>query len=117
MGAPNHNCMPAQIVTPLKNYQIGELRINTFSGNVYRNQQRIRLNRKEFELLAFMAKNKDKVVSRLTILEQIWHCCSSVKSGTLDVHMASLRRKIDNNYPFKLIQTIYRTGYRLSDAI
>lgn len=92
-----------------------DLTIKTDAHEVYRNHQRIQLRKKEYELLEFLARNKGRVVNKLTILEYVWNYSAQAATNTLDVHMAALRRKIDSHSSIKLIRTIHGLGYKLSD--
>lgn len=74
------------------------------------------LKRMEYELLAFLAVNKGKVLSRHTIMEYLWEGVAGVSAQTLHVHVARLRRKLRvNGFP-PLIKTIHCFGYVLSDS-
>lgn len=95
---------------------LGDLIIKTDMRKVFRNGRAIPLRRKEYELLEFMAKNKKKVLNRLTILEYVWNYGSQVATNTLDVHMASLRHKIRRSKVARMITTVYGLGYMLNDA-
>lgn len=92
------------------------LTINTEVQEVYRSGKRVKLRKKEYELLEFLVRNKDRVVNRLTILEYVWNYDISIDTNTLEVHMVALRRKIDRGYTHKLIQTIHGRGYKLCDT-
>jgi len=76
---------------------------------------KIRLRKKEFELLEFLIHNRDRMISRSILLEYVWHYDSNANSKTLEVHMSSLRSKVDKNFDHKLIETIHGYGYRLND--
>lgn len=94
----------------------GGLSINTETQEVYRNGKKVKLRKKEYELLEFLARNKDRVINRLTILEYVWNYDVSVDTNTLEVHMVALRRKIDGGQTHKLLQTIHGRGYKLCDT-
>jgi DNA-binding response OmpR family regulator len=71
----------------------------------------IPLSRKEYDLLEFFARNQGRVINRLTILEYVWNYNAQIATNTLEVHMAALRRKLDDKYTKKLIHTIHGVGY------
>ncbi len=81
----------------------------------FRAGKRITLRKKEYQLLEFLLRNKNRVINRNTILEYIWSYDTSAVTNTLDVHMSALRRKIDGGHDFKMIQTVYGAGYKLCD--
>ncbi|MCA9374124.1 MAG: winged helix-turn-helix domain-containing protein [Candidatus Gracilibacteria bacterium] len=96
--------------------EFANLEINTNTREVTRNGQPIDLRKKEYELLEFLARNKDRVLNRLTILEYVWDYTTSIKTNTLEVHIAALRKKIDTENSRQIFQTIRGYGYKLCDA-
>ena len=90
--------------------RLGNLTIDTTNQLVRRQNKKINLRKKEFELLEFLARNKERVLNRLTILEYVWNYSAQVNTNTLEVHIAGLRKKIGK----KLILTIPGLGYKLS---
>lgn len=100
----------------VKTLTFGGLSINTELQEVHRNGKRVQLRKKEYELLEFLARNKDRVINRLTILEYVWNYDVSVDTNTLEVHMVALRRKIDRGQAHKLLQTVHGRGYKLCDT-
>lgn len=72
------------------------------------------LTRLEFELLAFLLKNKDRVLKRVEILEAVWKYPQEVETRTLDKHVETLRRKLGE--AGKQLKTIHGVGYRFFDA-
>lgn len=83
---------------------------------VERKGKNIRLSKKEYQLLEFLARNKNKVINRNTILEYVWNYSVHCMTNTLDVHMSNLRRKIDGGFKTKILQTVYGLGYKLCDT-
>ncbi len=96
--------------------EFANLKINTNTREVTRNGQPIDLRKKEYELLEFLARNKDRVLNRLTILEYVWDYTTSIETNTLEVHIAALRKKIDTENSRRIFQTIRGYGYKLCDA-
>ena len=76
----------------------------------------INLRKKEFDLLEFLLFNQGRVVSKSQILEQVWDYNFDVESKTVDVHISSLRSKVDKGFQSPYIHTVYGTGYKL-DAV
>lgn len=94
---------------------MGDLIIDPARFVVERQGTKIRLRKKEFQLLEFLAHNKNQVVSRTSIMEYVWNYDVQAITNTLDVHMSKLRRKIDGNFSTKMIETVYGAGYKLCD--
>ena len=94
---------------------LGDLSIFPDAHEVKRKDRPIRLRKKEYQLLEFLIKNKNRVVNRHTILEYVWNYDTRATTNTLDVHISTLRRKLDGNYASKMLQTVYGAGYKLCD--
>jgi len=90
--------------------RVGDLTMNLESKLVTRNQITIDLTRKEFRLLEYMMKNTDRVLSRSEIAEKVW---DTFDSGTnfIDVYINYLRKKIDRDFPVRLIHTKPGMGF------
>jgi two-component system copper resistance phosphate regulon response regulator CusR len=95
--------------------RIEDLVINTSKKTVYRNDILIELTVKEFTLLEYLARNRGKVISRTEIAEKIWNLKFDTGTNYIDVYINYLRKKIDKDYPNKLIQTRVGLGYVLKD--
>ncbi len=90
-----------------------DLELNLDTRIVKRNNVNILLRRKEFDLLEFMVRNQNYVLSRSSIIDHVWFNQNEIGSNTVDVHIKFLRDKIDKNHPLKLIKTIHGIGYML----
>jgi len=95
--------------------QIDDLVINSSKKTVYRKDILIELTAREFTLLEFLARNKGKVISRAEIAEKIWNLKFDTGTNYIDVYINYLRKKIDKDYPNKLIHTRVGMGYVLKD--
>ena len=80
---------------------------------VVRNEKEIYLRRKEFNLLEYMLRNQNRVLTRAMILDHVWEGGMEELSNTVDVHVKYLRDKIDKSYKRKLIKTVHGLGYKL----
>lgn len=93
--------------------------ISIFPGNyeVYVNNESVELTPKEFELLLYMAKQKNRILSRDQLLNAIWDYDYTGGTRIVDVHISHLREKIekDTKKP-EYIQTVRGFGYRLTDG-
>ena len=76
----------------------------------------IELTTKEYALLEYMSRNKGVVLSREQIEENLWNYDNIVGSNVVDVYIRMLRRKIDDPFEMKLIQTVRGFGYVLKEA-
>lgn len=90
-----------------------DLVVDPNTRKVMRSGREIKLARKEFDLLEFLAMHIGIPFSRSIILEAVWGYNCDVFSNTIDVHFSNLRRKLDNLYPIKLLHTVHGMGYKL----
>ena len=91
----------------------GDIRINKVSRCVFKNDVRLDLTAKEFDLLLLLAENKGKTLSKEYLFNQIWGSDSFSEQQTLTVHIKWLRQKIeDDPKKPKRIQTVWGVGYR-----
>lgn len=93
---------------------LDDLTLCPSSYKVWRGNKELKLRRKEFDLLHFFLRNRDNVMSKPALLQNVWDSNADFLTNTLEVHILSLRKKVDSPYPKKrrLIQTIYGRGYR-----
>lgn len=75
----------------------------------------IDLTKREFDLLHFLLKNKGMVISRETLLENVWGFDFSGDTNAVDVYVRFLRGKIDGVFGMKLIHTVRGVGYVIKD--
>lgn len=106
--------------TPVKSettnvHRIGKLVMNCSMHTVLYEDNKIELTKKEFDLLKYLIQNKNIVLSREKILSKIWDYDYFGGANTVDVHIRYLRKKIDEKFSIKLIQTIRGIGYVIRD--
>jgi heavy metal response regulator len=94
--------------------QVGDLTLDTITREVYRQRARIDLTTKEFAFLEYLMRHPNQVLTRTMIAEHVWSYDFDNSTNVIDVHIRNLRRKIDDPFPVKLIQTIRGAGYRIS---
>lgn len=82
-------------------------------GEVRRDSKMLDLETREFQLLEYFLRNKNKVVSRSELIRDVWK--QDVNIHTMDARISALRKKIDSTFPVKLLYTISRKGYQLLD--
>jgi DNA-binding response OmpR family regulator len=93
----------------------GDLVMNLDSKEVMRNEQTISLTAKEFQLLEYLLRNKNRVVSRADIALQVWDIDFDTRTNVIDVYVNYLRKKIDKGFEEPLIHTQVGMGYILKD--
>ena len=93
----------------------GEIEVDIGSRTVKRDGRLVSLTPKEFDLLVVLLRRRGRVVSRSELLDEVWRYANTdVMTRTVDIHVAELRRKLEDN-PSKPrhIQTVRKVGYRL----
>lgn len=95
--------------------RVADLEINLDSKEITRAGNRISLTAKEFQLLEYLVRNKNKVVSRADIAGKVWDIGFDTGTNVIDVYINFLRKKIDKDYPVKLIHTQIGMGYILKE--
>lgn len=106
----------AQQAAPVgKSLRVNDLVINLDSKEVSRAGKPIQLTAKEFQLLEYMIRNKNRVVSRADIALNVWDIDFDTGTNVIDVYVNFLRKKIDRDYEQKLIHTQVGMGYVLKE--
>lgn len=94
-------------------YTAADLTLDSVSKTVKRGDKVITLSAKEFSLLEYLIRNKDKVLSREQIENNIYNFDYEGGTNVVDVYIRYLRKKIDENFEVKLIHTVRGVGYVL----
>ncbi len=94
-------------------WEIGELTVEEPSRTVTLRGEPVELRPKEFDLLAVLAREAGRVVSRERLMAEVWDGRPAESTKTLDIHISALRRKLDGPDPGSRIATVRGTGYRL----
>lgn len=97
--------------------KIGELIINTQSHRVYINQSEIEFSPKEYAILVFLARNKDSVVSRTRIIDNVWGYDFDPNTNLVDAHIKTIRKKLSSHTKNKLIRTVRGSGYMVEEGV
>ena len=95
---------------------ISDLVINDDSKTVQRNNTNITLTATEYRLLLVLVKNKNKVLSRIDLLESVWDLSFNLGTNVVDVYINYLRKKIDSDSDKKLIHTVIGMGYVIKET-
>jgi len=93
--------------------EVGDLRLDPATREVRRGDQEIRLSTKEFALLETFMRRPGEVLSRLHLLEHAWDFAYENRSNVVDVYVRHLRRKIDEPFGRRSLETVRGAGYRL----
>jgi two-component system OmpR family response regulator len=93
--------------------EVGDLRLDPATRRVWRGDVEIELSAKEFALLETFMRRPDEVLSRLHLLEHAWDFAYENRSNVVDVYIRHLRRKIDEPFGVRSLETIRGAGYRL----
>lgn len=100
---------------PVTNLTCGDLDMDLLSRRVTRAGKPIDLLPREFKLLEYLLRNKDRAVTRTMLLEQVWDYRFDPHTSLIDTHISRLRKKIDEGQATPLLHTLRGTGYRLSE--
>jgi two-component system, OmpR family, copper resistance phosphate regulon response regulator CusR len=92
-----------------------DLSMNLDSKEVYRGEHKIKLTAKEFQLLEYLLRNKNRVVSRGDLAINVWDIDFDTNTNVIDVYISYVRNKVDKYFEQKLIQTHVGMGYVLKD--
>jgi two-component system OmpR family response regulator len=93
--------------------EIGDLRLDPASRQAWRGEAEIELSAKEFTLLEVFMRNPSHVLTRARLLEQAWAYDYEHRSNVVEVYVRYLRRKIDEPFGVKSLETVRGAGYRL----
>lgn len=95
---------------------VADLTLDPATHNVERGGRSIELTAKEFALLEYFMRNAGRVVTREMAESHIWSYDFQATSNVVDVYIRRLRRKIDEPFAVKLLETVRGVGYRLSNS-
>ena len=93
--------------------QIADLRLDPAKREVTRANKSIDLTAKEFALLEYLLRRQGQVLSRSVIAQHVWGVDYDTFTNVIDVYVNYLRKKIDSNWPIKLLHTVRGAGYVL----
>ncbi len=95
--------------------RVGELVLDPSSRRTHRGGQEIELSAREFDILRLLMERSGRLVTRFTILDEVWDGETDLRSNVIDVHVAALRAKIDRPFGTQTITTLRGAGYRVDD--
>lgn len=96
-------------------FTVGDLTLDTERRQAVRGGEEIPLLPKEFSILEYLVRNKEKVLSREQIEDQIWNYDYAGSSNNVDVYLSRLRKKIDGGREEKLIHTVRGMGWAIRE--
>ncbi len=99
----------------LDSLQIGELKLKLASREAFYKDDELTLTKKEYELLEYMIRNKNVVLSREQLLNHVWDYEYFGDTNVVDVYIRYLRQKSDERYNIHLISTVRGVGYIIKD--
>jgi len=92
---------------------VGDLEIDLLGQAVRRGGKPIDLTAREFRILAYLARNEGRVVTRSMLLEHVWDYHFDPQTNIIDQHVSRLRQKVDRGFDGTLIHTVRGTGYMM----
>jgi DNA-binding response OmpR family regulator len=110
LRALHRRTAPDEEETPL---QVDDLVLDPQSRRTTRNGVDIELSAREFDILQLLMRRVGRLVTRYAILDEVWDGDTDIKSNVIDVHVASLRAKIDRPFGTNTITTLRGAGYRI----
>lgn len=93
----------------------GDLKLDLITHSVFRNNKEIILTQKEFAILEYLLRNKNKIVTRTKLIEHVYDYHFDTNTNVIDVYINKLRNKIDQDFEKKLIYTVRGSGYMIKD--
>jgi two-component system OmpR family response regulator len=94
----------------------GELEMDLLARRATRAGRPLDLLPREFKLLEYFLRHKDRVVTRTMLLEQVWDYRFDPHTSIIDTHISRLRKKLDEGFPAPMLHTLRGVGYRLSET-
>lgn len=105
----------SDVGTQTNTIKVADLELDLNEKIARRGGKRIDLTAKEFGLLEYLMRNRNRVVSRIDIAEKVWDIHFDTGTNVIDVYVNFLRKKIDKDFPNKLIHTVIGMGYMLKE--
>ncbi len=94
-----------------------DVTLNLVTREVRREGRMVDLSPREFELLEFFLRSPERVLGRMSIIEQVWGSHFDPGTNLVDQYVKRVRRKLDEGFPAKLIHTVTGSGYRFGPAV
>lgn len=94
----------------------GDLRLDPVSHKVWRSGTELDLTGKEYGMMEYLMRNPNTILSRRSIAEHVWEETFDNFTNIIDVYVNYLRKKVDKDYPAKMIHTVRGQGYILREG-
>jgi two-component system, OmpR family, response regulator len=94
---------------------VGTLQLDPASRRVMRDGHEVVLTAREYALLEYMMRRQDQVVTKIELLDRVWDASADTDPNVVEVYVGYLRRKIDQPFGRRSLQTVRGAGYRLVD--
>ncbi|GAB4010221.1 response regulator transcription factor [Spirosoma sp. KCTC 42546] len=104
-----------QVSLTAQTLRYGGIEMNLDAKTVTRDEQPIELTAREFALLEFLMRNQGRVLSKPSIAEHVWDLNFDTGTNVVEVYINYLRKKIDRDFPKKLIHTHFGMGYMFKE--
>jgi len=91
--------------------RVADLELDLVSRAVSRGGRKIDLLPREFQLLEYLVRNRDRIVPRAMLLEHVWDVHFDTMTNIIDVYVGRVRRKVDAAQAYPLIHTVRGVGY------
>jgi len=95
--------------------QVADLKLDPATHFASRADAPLDLTAREYSLLEYLMRNLNHLITREMVIQNLWSYDQTITSNVVDVYIRRLRRKVDDPYEVKLIETIRGAGYRLRD--
>lgn len=96
--------------------QCGDLTLDLVTHFAYRDEQEIELTTKEYALLEYLMRNKERILSRSMIMQHVWKHNFDPESNIIDVYIKRLRQKIEKPDQAQMVQSVRGVGYRMREV-
>ncbi|MBO1004100.1 response regulator transcription factor [Pseudogracilibacillus auburnensis] len=111
-----HLRRPIEVTRKSEQLTVGELSVDLHTRQVIRSETEIELTPREYDLLVYLMKNKNIVLSREQIMEQVWGYDYYGDTNVVDVYIRYVRQKVDKEFDIPYIQTVRGVGYTIKDV-
>ncbi|MDY0410437.1 response regulator transcription factor [Virgibacillus soli] len=111
----NRQTLQSEDVAEEQSLTVGDLYVNLNSREVLREDVAIELTPREYDLLIYLLKNKNIVLTRDQLIENVWGYDYYGETNVVDVYVRYLRQKIDKPFTVAYIQTVRGVGYTIKD--
>jgi heavy metal response regulator len=95
--------------------KVSDLQLDTQSHKAYRNETEIFLTQKEYSILEYLMRNKNRVISRVKLSEHVYDYHFDSDTNVIDVYINKLRNKIDKGFENQILMTVRGVGYMIKE--